>query len=285
MKRLLVRIAPLLGLTAALAPAVQAQALPISADDPPAVAGIPAPCVAQHQWPGDSASASAIKTALAKNFKVRLVGEGWTDPRYQRLVKFVWQSLDAVSCTPFLAKVQANAHGGLTLNAAPTRTSWAWGDYGLTRPDAVTLNFSNWITAVNDDPGRIVRVFIHELGHVWSSDDNTAYRQFTSLFAANGQISSYGGSNVNESFSEMVGYYVARCALNNPYDKGTDAMANYYAFARKQVFNDVEFGPRSGAKVDCSTAAPDRVPPPPPRTLLWAAPSELLSDSSVKPSR
>ena len=58
---------------------------------------------------------------------------------------------------------------------------------------------------------------------------------------------------MTETFADVVGYYVGRCALNNPYDTGKfDA---YYEYARDYIFDGKEFGPAPGTKADCSAPA------------------------------
>jgi len=224
--------------------------LPVAVASAPAVAGVPQPCFATSPFPED-ASGAQTRRLMESQLGFRLTGDGWTDPRYRPLVKIIWQGLDATRCSPYLSTIRSKNGGPLRLHAGPTR-SWAWGDYGLTRPDAVTLDFAKLITAHQQgDDGRIVRLVVHELMHVYQKDrgTNPAYmRSFSALRAKQGSFSSYG-SNDLEVMAEVVGYYVARCAKDNPYDTGKhDA---YYAWAKKVVFDDVEFGPATGTRPSC----------------------------------
>ena len=54
---------------------------------------------------------------------------------------------------------------------------------------------------------------------------------------------------MTETFADVVGYYVGRCALENPYDTGEyDA---YYEFAKTYIFGGKEFGPAAGTRPEC----------------------------------
>jgi hypothetical protein len=94
---------------------------------------------------------------------------------------------------------------------------------------------------------------VHELAHTLNSDrysEPKYWREFTQLYQREGRFSKYAGSSVTETFADVVGYYVGRCALNNPYDTGKfDA---YYEYARDRIFDGKEFGPEPGTKADCS---------------------------------
>lgn len=213
------------------------------------VNGIPQPCPTSAEWP-ETASLRTIRAQLQQRIGVPLQGAGWTDPRHREMVKVVWETTGALSCTDYLAKIKRQ-NPTLVLNAAPI-SGWAWGDFGLTRANALTLDFAKWQQAVDDhDEGRMVRVLVHELGHAWTSDrgSNPApWRTFNALYAKHGNFSNYG-DGASENFSEAIGYYVARCASGNPYDSGT--FNEYYEFARNNVFGGVDFGPKPGVKPAC----------------------------------
>ena len=220
-----------------------AAGLPIAPPEVPPVTGIPEPCAARVAWP-EGASPTHTRNLLQKSTGIRLVGEWWTDPQYRPMVKIVWQTL--VNLT------RDKVNNTLTIAAAPTR-SWAWGDWSLTRPGALTFDFAKWQQALDeDDPGRLVRLVIHEMGHAYNVDrgDDPAYwSSFTRLYASQGRFSEYGNSST-ETYAEVLGYYVARCAKDNPYDKPGNEQ--YYEWARSHIFKGVEFGPAPGAPVDCS---------------------------------
>lgn len=214
------------------------------------ITGVPRPCKAGHAWP--DAAPGDVVGLLQRNTGIALVGEEWTDPRYRPMVRIVWETLEGLSCTNYLRRVTM-MHPGFALNAAPIG-GYAWGDWGLTRSGAVTLDFGKWQQALDaGDPGRLVRILVHELGHAWATDrDGSSYwDQYLRIDAGLGPISAYGAKAVTENFSEIIGYYVARCARNNPYDTGR--FAGYYDFVRAQVFGGREFGPKPGAPVNCST--------------------------------
>lgn len=248
-------VAAFASLALLLQTAPAADALPVAPAVPVAVEGVSQPCVSRHVWP-KQASMKQVRAQLSANTGVRLTGDMWDDPQYRPVVRLIWQGLEAVSCTDFLTTVKERSHGAFTLNAV-RKASWAWGDWGNTKSNAVTLDFAKLSTAVDDDPGRVVRVLIHEIAHAW-----TAYAPangasgYASLYATYGMFSNYGGSS-RETFSEVVGYYVARCADNNPYNgtqpSASDAEASaYYRFVRSHVFGGVEFGPEAGDRVNCS---------------------------------
>lgn len=236
--------------TMALVPSSAASAAP-SVGDP--VTGIPQPCVAKHPFPV-GATPAEVKKQLAANTGIRLVGGWWDDAQYAPMVRIVWETLDGLNCTNYVSIIKSN-NKDFTLSAGPTR-SWAWGDWGLTRPGAVTLDFKKWQEAYQaGDKGRLVRILVHEMGHAWSQTPQAAasYQTFAGLYRSGGNFGPYA-YNQNENFSEIIGYYVARCALGNPYDN--KKYAAYYALVKKDVFNGREFGPAAGTKATCSLAKP-----------------------------
>ena len=215
-----------------------------------AVDGIPDPCLAKHPWPAKSTPAQT-KVAMQKAFGLQLTGSGWTDPQSRGLVKIVWETLDALSCTPYLADVRR--HSGqsvIKIHAGPTR-SWAWGDWGLTNPGRLTFDFAKWRSAYPSDKGRLVRIVVHELGHLHQMGANPAGASFGPLYNRYGSFSNYGGYSRSETMSEVMGYYVARCAQDNPYDEAGPAERAYYAWARTTIFGGVEFGPEVGSQPAC----------------------------------
>ena len=216
---------------------------------------IPNACTAAH--PYDAASSlTDLKSGIETNWGFQLSGKYWTDETYRPLVAVIWRTLDAISCTPYLDTLHAKV-GTLELSATSIG-GWVAGDYGLTKADAVSLDFPQLLTNYQTDPGHVSRLFVHEMTHAYTRDrsSNPQYwADFTALFAKNGRFGTYGYS-ASEVFSEVVGYYVARCAANNPY---TVSEAAYYNFAKNEVFGGKEFGPALGEPLACgtSTAAPD----------------------------
>lgn len=217
------------------------------------ITGVPTPCAQSHPWPDGASQASVVKQ-LSRNTGFNLTGAMWTQPQYLPMVKIVWQTLEGLGCTDYVRRVTI-LHPGFSLNAAAI-SGYAWGDWGLTKPGATTLDFHKWAQALAaGDPGRLVRILVHELGHAWDSDRDTAayWRTYTALQKKQGAISAYGSRSVDENFSEIVGYYVARCAKDNPYNTGK--FGAYYAFVKQTVFGGREFGPAAGRSVTCTATA------------------------------
>ncbi|HEY5484458.1 MAG TPA: hypothetical protein VIK31_11730 [Propionibacteriaceae bacterium] len=221
---------------------------PARADEPVV---IPNACTATH--PYDAAqSLTALQSGIEANWGFTLTGKYWTDETYRPIVAVIWRTLDAISCTPYLDTLHAKA-GALELYATSIG-GWVAGDYGLTKADAVSLDFPQLLTNYQTDPGHVSRLFVHEITHAYSRDRSTnpAYwADFSALYAKNGRFGSYGGS-ASETFSEVVGYFVARCAANNPY---TVSEAAYYDFVKTEVFGGKEFGPALGQPLSCESSA------------------------------
>jgi hypothetical protein len=221
---------------------------PARADEPVV---IPDACTAVH--PYDAAqSMAALQSGIEANWGFTLTGKYWADETYRPIVAVIWHTLDAISCTPYLDALHAKA-GVLGLYATSIG-GWVAGDYGLTRADTVSLDFPQLLTNYQTDPGHVSRLFVHEMTHAYSRDrgTNPAYwADFSALYAKNGRFGSYGGSS-SETFSEVVGYFVARCAANNPY---TPSEAAYYDFVKAEIFGGKEFGPALGQPLSCEPSA------------------------------
>lgn len=220
------------------------------AADLPEVA-IPAPCVLTRAYP-EGATPAEVRDQLGQNWGFAPTGSLWTDPTYRPVVHEIWLTLDAIACTPYLDTLHSRT-GTLSLNATVI-AGWTAGDFGLTRPGAVSLDFPQMLTALAADPGYVARLFVHEISHAYSSDRSESpayYSRFLQLYARHATFGSYANSP-SETFSEIVGYYVSRCSTKNPY---TAADAEYYAYVRDEVFGGREFGPALGAAPDCSAAA------------------------------
>lgn len=273
MRKTLISLAAAAAAVAASLGAVRAEALPVAPAPVAPVTGIPTPCPSTNPWPGDDAPLADIVAAIPATFGFKLVGDQWTEAS-RPSIRILWETLDAVSCTSYVADLQAKVGGRVGINADNIR-GYAWGDWSLTRTGYVTLDFSKFQRALDaGDEGRLVRLVIHELAHVLNSDrhsSNPAYwQQFKQLFASEGRFSEYAGRSVSETFADVVGYYVGRCALDNPYDTGEhDA---YYAFARDVVFGGKEFGPAPGITPECTVPDADAETPQPgsePTTSSW----------------
>lgn len=238
-----------------------ADALPIAPDPVAPVQGIPEPCPTTHPWPGDDVPLPQVTEQLTAHFGFQLAGSQWTE-EHRESVRIIWETLDAVSCTDYVSVMRTKATVGL--NAIPKR-GYAWGDWSLTRTNYVTLDFAKFQRALDaGDEGRLVRLVIHELAHAWSTDRHANpdyWQDFRALAAREGRFSDYAGSKTSEVFADVVGYYVGRCALDNPYDSGEHAA--YYEFARDVVFNGKEFGPAPGTVPDCELPAPNAEVPMP----------------------
>ena len=250
MRRIFAGLASLVVL-AGMVLGVRADALPVAPEDPPPVAGIPEPCPSLTPWPGDDVPVDEVSSRFTATFGIELVGAHLTE-EHRPSIRIMWETLDAVGCTPYLDRVKSTAPG-IGINASPIR-GWAWGNWSLTRNNYVSFDFAKFKGALEaGDEGRLVRLVVHELGHAWSADrpSRPAYwNDFRALAGREGRFSDYAGSKESEIFADVLGYYVGRCALDNPYDTGEhDA---YYAFARDVVFGGKEFGPAPGVQPDCS---------------------------------
>lgn len=267
MRTLLIRITAAAMVISGSLGVSQAAALPLAPEPVAPVTGIPTPCPVTQEWPGDDAPIDTIKVALTENFGFELTGPQWEESSRES-IKILWQTLDAVDCTGYIENLQAKVGGNVGINAS-TISGFAWGDWSLTKTNHVTMDFSKFQRALDSgDEGRLVRLVTHELAHVLNSDryEEPAYWQsFKQLYAAEGRFSDYASSSVTETFADVVGYYVGRCALENPYDDGEHAA--YYEFAKTEIFGGKEFGPAPGEKPNCTVPDADaEVPLPGPAT-------------------
>jgi len=242
--------------------ALSAQALPVAPEPVAPITGIPAPCVTTHAFPADD-SISSIKKKLTKYYGFELTGPGWTEANRES-IRIVWETIDAMECTSYIDDLQDKVDGNVGLNATSI-SGYAWGDWSLTKTGYVSFDFTKFKQAIaSGDEGRLTRLVAHELAHVLNSDrfSSPAYwKKFLALYAQEGRFSDYAGSSVTETWADVVGYYVGRCALNNPYDTGRyDA---YYDFVKEYVFDGKEFGPAAGTTSDCSVPDEDAETPMP----------------------
>lgn len=247
-------VASLASLGLGIIPPPPPKALPSAPPPRVAIAGVPEPCPSVYRWPAE-VSPARTTWMLEQVYGLELTGEQWTDPRYRSVVKIIWQTLDGLKCTDYVAKVKA--HSGqkvIKIHAGSTR-SWAWGDWSLTHPGKLTFDLSKWVQVAEDDPGRLVRLVVHEMGHMYNVNrfgSPKYWTTFNAQYRATGRFSSYA-HNDTETFADVLGYYVARCAKDNPFDTGKyDA---YYEWAKKNIFKGVEFGPEPGVKADCSVGS------------------------------
>lgn len=250
-----------LGLAAVVAAVSAVVASQATADEAPlptgpSIVGIHAPCPVGTPWPGKDVPISELKDRFTETFGLKLTGPYLTE-EYREQFRILWESLDALNCTTFLPTI-AEKNGQIGVNAGPIR-GYAWGDWSLTKDGHVTFDFRKWQEVIDgDDPGRLSRLIIHEFTHAWNSDrfGNPRYwRDFTSLTKKEGHFSDYAGSRDTEIIAEVVGYYVARCASDNPYDSGKHFA--YYQWVKKNVFDGREFGPEPGTKATCDVTAED----------------------------
>lgn len=216
----------------------------------PKLAGVPNPCLIDMPITADM-SAAEITSRAEKQWGFKLTGSQWRDDAYRPVVELFAETLDAVDCTGYLDRVKAGNGGSLEISSNPTR-SWAWGDYGLTRANVLTLDFVKFRQGYADgDRGRLVRLVIHEMAHSLNADrgsDPAYWRAFNRVWGTNGPVSAYG-STPTESFADAVGYYVARCAADNPY--ATTKHSAYYDYVKKNIFDGREFGGAVGTPQYC----------------------------------
>jgi hypothetical protein len=217
----------------------------------PSIAGIPEPCPIDFPITADL-SAADISERVEEQWRLRLTGSPWRDDGYRPFVELFAETLDAVDCTGYLERV-IDGNGGTLEVSSDATGSWAWGDYGLTRANVLTLDAAKFRQGYADgDRGRLVRLVIHEMAHSLNADrfSEPAYWQtFQRVWKANGPVSAYGKTET-ESFADAVGYYVARCAADNPY--ATTEHAAYYEYVKTNIFNGREFGGAVGTHQECA---------------------------------
>ncbi|WP_432559026.1 hypothetical protein [Granulicoccus sp. GXG6511] len=215
------------------------------------VAGIPEPCSIDVRIT-DDLTAAEITERAERQWGFTLSGPQWRDEQYRPVVKLFTETVDAVDCTGYVDRVKAGNGGDLEISSLPTR-SWAWGDYGLTRPKVLTLDFEKFRQGYADgDRGRLVRLVIHEMAHSLNADrfsEPDYWQAYNRVWSAEGPVSAYG-SNATESFADAVGYYVARCAADNPYDSTEHAA--YYDYVQTHIFDGRQFGGAVGTPQDCA---------------------------------
>lgn len=233
-----------------LSPAPSSEPAPEPKPEPRPIAGIPDAC--PIDMPIDPReSAAQITDRAEQQWGVQLSGPQWRDDEYRSVVQLFAETLDAVDCTDYLNRVKQGNGGELGISSEPT-TSWSWGDYGLTRSHTITLDFVKFRQGYADgDRGRLVRLIIHEMAHSLNADRHAEpayWRSFNTVWNASGPVSAYG-STPTESFADAVGYYVARCAADNPYATGDHA--DYYDYVRTSIFDGREFGGSVGTAQHC----------------------------------
>ncbi|NLT31009.1 MAG: hypothetical protein GXX86_11240 [Propionibacterium sp.] len=222
------------------------------AERPAPVVGIVSPCEVDAAFP-ENASPAEVTAAMEQRWGLKLIGEGWNNPQYRPVVKIIWQTLDAVDCTPYLESIRAKVNGDITINAGHLR-GYAWGDWGLSKPGVMSLDFGKMHTGYqNGETTRIARVFIHELAHVHNVDRGASpqyWQTFNGLYRANGSVAEYDrGRDITETYAEAVAHFVVRCSTDNPYS--TPGNAHYFDFVQEHVFGGREFGPTSGQAPAC----------------------------------
>ncbi|GAB3623580.1 hypothetical protein GCM10027418_16630 [Mariniluteicoccus endophyticus] len=223
------------------APMVQPEAVLPPVKEPGAVTGIPRPCSVDLPFP-TSGSLSTHVDRMEKQWNLELTGPQWRDDSYRPVVKIFSETMDAVDCTDYLKRVQSGHGGRLEVDSGSTR-SWAWGDYGLTRTHVLTLDFAKFRQGYAEgDRGRLVRLIIHEMAHALNADrdgEPAYWQRFHGVWQANGRPTAYG-STETEAFADAIGYYVARCAADNPY--ADPKKKPYYDYVKANIFGGREFG-------------------------------------------
>lgn len=262
MRTWIASLAALVAVAAGSIHAATAEALPIAPAPVVPVTGIPQPCPSTFPFP-EEAPVADVTAQLAANFGFQLAGSQWTADRLPS-IKILWETLDAMECTTYRADLQGKVNGTVGLNTTTIR-GYAWGDWSLTKAGYVSLDFAKFQRALDSgDEGRLTRLVAHELAHVLNSDryaEPQYWQDFKKLYAKEGRFSEYAGGKVTEVFADVIGYYVGRCALDNPYDTGEHAA--YYAYARDAIFGGKEFGPTPGTVTDCTVPDADAEAPMP----------------------
>lgn len=217
---------------------------------PEPVTGIPQPCPVDLQFPA-SGDLGATVERMEHQWGLTLTGPQWREEKYRPVVKLFSETMDAIDCTDYLQRVKAGNGGGLEVSSESTH-SWAWGDYGLTKTNTLTLDFEKFRQGyAAGDRGRLVRLIVHEMAHSLNSDrfSNPPYWQQAQGLYAKHPVSKYGSRNATESFADAVGYYVARCAAENPY--ATTRNNDYYDLVKREIFGGKEFGSEPGSRQIC----------------------------------
>ena len=145
----------------------------------PSAVIVPAPCTVSHAFPA-SLSGAQIRDQFGATYGFTMVGSYWTQPEYRGLVQVIWETTDAMACTPFLNDLRANLGGPLALNASAL-SGWKSGDYGITRARTVSLDFPQLRTYYDKgDHGHVARLFVHEITHAYQSDNpyTTKYQRY-----------------------------------------------------------------------------------------------------------
>ncbi len=269
-------LAVVMGATGLVASSPRADAAPTAS-----AVIVPNPCAVAHPFPTGSTPAQ-IRDAYGAAYGFTMVGSYWTDPSYQGIVRVIWETTDALACTPFLTDLTANHGSQLALNASAL-SGWKSGDYGITRSRTVSLDFPQLKTYYDKgDQGHVARLFVHEITHAYQAnrDSRPAYwTSFTPVYNRLGRLGTYGW-DPTEVQAEVVGWYVARCAQNNPY---TTRYQGYYDWA-KTIFGGKEFGPPLGQPLDCSRQVFPAPPPPPPPAPPVAPTSEAPAEAAPAPT-
>ncbi len=232
-----------------------------------AAGGIPVSCSStgtnQSQPFPQGQSGAQIVAAMEGRWKFDLIDGNlsWADSRFLPVLKIWWDTLSAVECTPFINEINRKNDGSLKIMATSC-IGGLWGTYGLECfPGGLAINIANQQGGIDRGiPHTVTQNIIHELGHAYNNDrgSNPPYwTQYVSIYNSVGGLSGYGRSSITENWSDVLGFYVARCADEvfsgsgpNPYSIG---YTEFYNFAKTQVFGGVEFGPPAPSTVTCQS--------------------------------
>ncbi|MGH3730691.1 MAG: hypothetical protein ACRDTU_18345, partial [Micromonosporaceae bacterium] len=217
-----------------------------------------APAFPHGSAPGDVIAAMEERWGL--DFKAS-DERSWENERYLPLLEVWWNTLAKVECTSFVDTVNDKNGGGLPV-VSVVHDGGIWGWY-RGYPTGLEIDPDRQLAAVQNGIGETVEQnIIHELGHAYNNDRENSpapgyWSEYVGIYESDGGLSEYGRSSMTENFADVLGFYVARCALErfevsepraNPYDGG---YTSYYEFARKHVFDGVEFGPPPGSAASC----------------------------------
>ena len=72
----------------------------------PAAVVVPQPCAISLAYP-EGQSPAKIKELYGTHYGFTMVGRYWDDPAYQGIVRVIWETTDAIACTPFLEDLRA----------------------------------------------------------------------------------------------------------------------------------------------------------------------------------
>lgn len=213
--------------------------------------------------PYPSGTQQAVQAAFLTTWNVKLEDkdQSWSNPENEPFLKLYWDTLSAVSCTPFIKLALEGDPFSVYASSYPS----GWGVQ--TSNTSLELNLANMLSSVTGNPASVQQNLIHEFSHAIQFRHPDIYSIFESTICGKGSpnahVSGYGFQSCTEDFAEGSGYYAVRashefgggfngsrdniCPAKNPYDWGQQAYYNYY---KQHIYGGKEFDsppPSSGS--------------------------------------